>query len=125
MTNTSFNGVQGQEQFLQLLVTQLQYQDPLSPMEQTDFLSQLAQFSSLEAMQQLNVRFADMLALQELTEGASLLGRTVIFRNPETGASDAGIVQAAHVDGDRLMLVIGGYEVSLDEVQTIVADPTA
>ena len=51
--------------FLQLLITQLRYQDPLSPMENEAFLAQLAQFSSLEQMQQLNANFTSSMALAQ------------------------------------------------------------
>ncbi|MBR1735637.1 MAG: flagellar hook capping protein, partial [Firmicutes bacterium] len=45
--------------FLRLLTTQLQYQDPLSPMENTEFIAQMAQFTSLEQMQNLNTTMSN------------------------------------------------------------------
>ena len=51
---TEKNDLMGKEDFLHLLVTQLQAQDPLNPMESTDFTAQLAQFSSLEQLQNVN-----------------------------------------------------------------------
>jgi len=67
------------ETFLQLLVAQLQYQDPMDPQSDTDFVTQLAQMSSLEEMQQLNTSFSSVqayslvgkLAYAESTDGTT------------------------------------------------------
>ncbi|MCA9730159.1 MAG: hypothetical protein KC729_20915, partial [Candidatus Eisenbacteria bacterium] len=66
--------------FLQLLITQMRYQDPLSPMDNEAFLAQLAQFSSLEQMQQLNENFTNSMALAQSEANSSatgLIGRYV------------------------------------------------
>ena len=55
----------GKEEFLQLLVTQFQYQDPLNPMEDKEFIAQLAQFSSLEQNMKLNENMENLLSLQQ------------------------------------------------------------
>lgn len=59
----------GRDAFLQLLVTQLQHQDPMQPQENGEFLAQLAQFSSLESLQQIK---DDIAALRALLEPAAL-----------------------------------------------------
>ncbi len=55
----------GKEDFLNLLVTQLQYQDPLSPMDDKEFVAQLAQFSSLEQLTNLNTNMETLVAGQD------------------------------------------------------------
>ena len=85
-----------QEQFLQLLVTQLQHQDPLHPQDDTTMLAQLAQFSALEQMK------AIAQAGQQARAGA-LLGRTVAGAAP-TGEVTAGKVAAVNINGDSLEL---------------------
>jgi flagellar basal-body rod modification protein FlgD len=70
----------GKEDFLKLLVTQLQHQDPLSPVENAEFVAQLAQFSALEQMQNLNENVSQQGTLiQSLNNSviAALVGRTV------------------------------------------------
>lgn len=59
--------VTGKNEFLQLLVTQLQNQDPLNPMDNTEFLSQMAQFSSLEQLIHINTTLEKMSAAQTET----------------------------------------------------------
>ena len=64
----------GKDDFLKLLVTQLKYQDPLSPMDNGEFVAQLAQFSSLEQMQNLNDNFEQMMSAQQLVQMSQLIG---------------------------------------------------
>nr|WP_261343020.1 flagellar hook capping FlgD N-terminal domain-containing protein [Maioricimonas rarisocia] len=110
----------GQQQFLELLVTQLKNQDPLEPVEQTEFISQLAQFSVVEGVETLNLQFDDMLRLQQLTEGAQLVGRTVEFISPITGETVQAPVQEARVLDGRMMLTAGTDVVPLDQVLAVV-----
>jgi len=65
LTSAVADNTLGQDAFLQLLVTQLRYQDPLSPMENEAFIAQLAQFSSLEQMQQLNTNVETSIQLDQ------------------------------------------------------------
>ena len=57
MLNSDFTAEVGRQQFLELMVTQLQHQDPLEPVGQQEFLDQLAQFSVVEGVEQLNAQF--------------------------------------------------------------------
>ena len=81
---TGSQQVLGKDDFLQLLVTKLQYQDPLSPMEDSDFIAQLAQFSSLEQMNNIADGIAasnewDFLQMQSLNNvlASGLIGNDV------------------------------------------------
>ena len=64
-------------QFLKLLLTQLRYQDPLDPMDDTAMLAQQAQFASLEQMQNLNTNLVGLMAMQNVGQATSLIGHTV------------------------------------------------
>ena len=61
----------GKSDFLNLLITQLQFQDPLEPMDDTDFIAQLAQFSSLEQMQNLNTSFSQSMGFSLIVKHIS------------------------------------------------------
>ncbi|NQD38070.1 flagellar hook assembly protein FlgD [Permianibacter sp. IMCC34836] len=74
----------GQEDFLALLTTQLQYQDPFKPLENTEFIAQMAQFSSLDSQQQLLTSVNDLassLTSNQALQASSMVGRTVLVPN--------------------------------------------
>ncbi|OOG44437.1 flagellar hook assembly protein FlgD [Polaromonas sp. A23] len=66
-----------QEDFLKLLLTQLKFQDPLKPVDNTAFLAQLAQFSSLAQTKALDDKIGQLLSIQSATQSIGLLGKTV------------------------------------------------
>lgn len=118
-TATSLTGA-SQDQFLQLLVAQLQNQDPLSPADSTQFVSQLATFSQLQETQKLTASFDQMLKLQQLTQGSSLLGKTVEY-TPVSGPPATGTVSALTVRDGSVMLAVGSATVALDQVNRVTA----
>jgi flagellar basal-body rod modification protein FlgD len=65
------------ESLLKIILTQLTYQDPLKPMDNFEFVSQLAQFSQIQIGQTGNVRLTELAAAQSTLQATSLLGRTV------------------------------------------------
>ncbi len=88
----------GHEEFLTLLVAQLENQDPLNPMEGTEFAAQLAQFSSLEQLMQINEGISGLKTPSTSAPAtfASLLGTEVALRDPTVvmgGANASGLVE--------------------------------
>lgn len=78
---STLENIVNKDQFLKLLVTQLKYQDPLNPMESTEFTSQLAQFTSLEQLYNLNSSFEGLknaMTSQNNYQAANLIGKSVI-----------------------------------------------
>jgi len=123
MEAAGFNAAVGQQQFLNLLVTQLQYQDPLQPVDQQDFISQLAQFSVLDGVERLNGHFDELVKVQTLSQGAGLVGHLIEYASPSSGGMASGRVeQAQFVDG-RLTISVNGEQVAIDSIQAILADP--
>jgi flagellar basal-body rod modification protein FlgD len=83
MSNTPSQEL-GKEEFLQLLVAQLRHQDPLEPMQDTEFIAQMSQFSSLEQLINMNKNLTNSIDLDYMTSqsiansmATSLLGRTI------------------------------------------------
>lgn len=83
----------GKDDFLKMLITQLQNQDPLKPMEDTEFIAQMAQFSSLEQMQNMNKSVLT-------TQATGMIGKTISWSDNTTGDVQSGVVKAVKiVDG--------------------------
>jgi len=82
----------GQEEFLKILLSQLQYQDPLKPLDNQQFLAQLAQFSTLAQTSQLNDRIDTLLNIQSATQSVGLIGRTVEVQSTVGDTAAVGVV---------------------------------
>ncbi len=102
--------------FLQLFVTQLQNQDPMSPLEGHEFIAQLAQFSSLEQLTSLNSSFEDNLKFQQLTGGSKFIGQKATYFNSASGRLDEGTIQGANTDGSTISVVIGNRNIPISDV---------
>jgi len=119
-TNTASNI---QMDYMNLLITQLQNQNPLEPLDNNEMASQLAQFSQLQQLESMNESFTKVLATTELTYANSLIGKEVSFMlETETGAIDitSGIVEQVYnnVDGE-IFLRVGEYMFGLENVITV------
>ena len=119
MPTVGFNSQLGQDQFMQLLTTQLRNQDPLEPVNQQDFLGQLAQFSQLQGIEKLNTNFAESLKFQQLSQGGSLVGSRVEYTNAQ-GESKTGVVDSARVLNGALHFQIGDDTVSLGDLAGVL-----
>ena len=86
------------EDFLKILVVQLTHQDPTNPMEDREFIAQMAQFSSLEQMQNLNREFARVADLIALSQATSLIGKIV----------DVNVSAGRDLEGRELFSVVSG-----------------
>lgn len=119
-SSATASGAMGREDFLKLLMTQLRNQNPLDPMKDTDFGAQLAQFSTLDGIQQLNTNFTQLLQLQGLTQGANLVGKTILFDKQGSSTPARGAVDSVRFDGGKVQLMVGGTAVELTQVRGIV-----
>ncbi|EJL72188.1 flagellar hook capping FlgD N-terminal domain-containing protein [Variovorax sp. CF313] len=102
-TNLQANSL-GMEDFLKILLTQLTYQDPLKPMDNQQFMAQMAQFTSLEQTQQLNTKIETLITNQAALQSVGLIGKTVDV-NTATGLV-TGTVSALSLSGDAPLLTV-------------------
>ncbi len=94
-----------QQDFLKILLTQLTYQDPMKPMDNQQFMAQMAQFTSLEQTQQLNSKIATLIGNQSALQSVGLLGRTVDLMTT-TGSTVTGTVTALSLSGDSPQITV-------------------
>ncbi|AFV02539.1 Flagellar basal-body rod modification protein FlgD [Dehalobacter sp. UNSWDHB] len=134
-TNVSTSSTDGatldKQAFLQLLIAQLQNQDPMSPTDNTQFVAQLAQFSSLEqlsnmstAMTELKESLVTLNSQSLLTQGAAMIGKQVTWTD-SAGASQSGTVTSVKWSDGSLALVVGDAELSLEDITEIKGSTTA
>ena len=95
----------GKDDFLKLLITQLSNQDPTNPMENTQFIAQMAQFSSLEQMTNMNTEFAKLVDSLSTSQAVSMIGKTVEISNGDIQVT--GVVDGATVGGQPQIQVNG------------------
>jgi flagellar basal-body rod modification protein FlgD len=95
----------GMEDFLKILLTQLTYQDPLKPMDNQEFMAQMAQFTALEQSQQVNDKMSLLVANQAALQSIGLIGRTVDFSTAE-GSNLTGTVSALSLAGETPSLTV-------------------
>ena len=114
---TAKSGDLDKEAFLQLLVTQMKYQDPLEPTDNTEYVSQLATFSELEQM-------TNLVASSDLTRASQLVGQyvTVKQKNETTGEETitGGKVDYVTVENGKGYLNIGDSKYSIDDLDSVV-----
>ncbi len=108
------------DQFLQLLVAQLRNQDPMRPMEDRDFIAQLAQFAVLEQLENLGQEFKQAQTTQQLAAAGGLIGRTV--EAEADGQVVSGRVSAVLVDSaGAVSLKVGDKTVPFGAVRKILS----
>jgi flagellar basal-body rod modification protein FlgD len=112
-----------QMDYMKLLITQLQNQNPLEPLDNNEMASQLAQFSELQQLETMNSSFAKVLTSTERNYAASLLGKEVAFAaETEEGTVDTqkGTVEQVYYNNNgEIWLTVGDYAVRLEDVITV------
>lgn len=93
-----------QEDFLRILLTQLRFQDPLKPVDNQQFVAQLAQFSALEINRQQSEKIDTLLTVQSANQALGLIGRNIELRSAQGGV--VGTVQAVSFASGEARLTV-------------------
>lgn len=122
VSNKSGNSQElGKDQFLSILITQLRHQDPLQPMQDREFIAQMAQFTSLEQLLNINNQLTAM--SQSLGAASSLIGKQVSWMFKPVDGSEttmkSGIVDSIVVREGIHYAQVAGSEVALNEILKI------
>jgi flagellar basal-body rod modification protein FlgD len=102
------NGELGKNDFLKLMVAQLQAQNPLEPSNGTEYISELAQFSQLEQTTNLAQTSSQSVAAQQVAQAVGLIGHTVSYIDPSTGDTTQGSVQNVEITSTGATLTVEG-----------------
>ncbi|MBI6704059.1 flagellar hook assembly protein FlgD [Pseudomonas viridiflava] len=122
-TKTDSTGTLGKDSFLQLLVTQMKNQNPLDPQDNTEFVAQLAQFSSVESLQNLTTTvdsIAGSYQSSQALQASSLVGRSVIINAGSTAVDTAkGMVGSIAVPATSSVTSVKIYDAQSNLVNTV------
>src|SRR5690349_8903084 len=118
-------GQLGKDDFLKLLVTQLQYQDPMNPSDNQQFMAQMAQFSMVEGINNLESTLGSL-------QGVGLIGKEIVYK-ADDGSTKTGTATSIAMKGSSYTVQVDGADVDPASIlgvttaasPTTATDPTA
>lgn len=110
--------------FLQLLVAQLQYQDPTNPVDTSAFLNQTATLSQVQTMTSMQSTLASLLGAQQAQSATAMIGKQVTYTD-SAGSSAQGVVTAASLFANGATVQIGSTSVPLSSITGVSNPATA
>ena len=114
----------GKDTFLKLLVAQLKFQNPMEPVDSSQFMAQTAQFTMVEKLQALAAQTDALVAGEASQRAAGLLGRQVTYVDG-SGVEQKAVVTGTKFGADGPVLKVGSTEISLSDVREVAIAPTA
>lgn len=109
----------GSAQFMQLLLAQLRYQNPLDPMQNEEMIMQLTQINSLQELQSINNALVELSRSSRLASASNMLGKTVLASLGD-GTTMEGVVTGISVIGNETYLWLGEQMVPLSSIIKVV-----
>ena len=113
----------GSQEFMNLMMKQLQYQDPMEPVSNTEFIAQQAQFSQLSTTQEMNDSIASN---NSISQALSLVGKNVTLRDPDDASKTiTGEVTSSSIKGKNSTITVNGKDYALSYLKTVNSSPAA
>jgi flagellar basal-body rod modification protein FlgD len=112
---TNPNAILGKDDFLKLLVTQLQHQDPMNPMDDKDFMGQMAQFSSLEQITNLVSATQAQAFSTQMSQAVGLIGHNVSWVAAD-GTNGTGTASKVSISDGAIQITVGESQITPDEI---------
>ena len=106
------------DMFLKLLVAQLKYQNPMEPVDSSQFMAQTAQFTMVEKLEAMAAQTDALVAGEQAQRAAGLLGRQVTYADAQ-GALQTGVVTGTRLGSDGPVLLLGETELPLNQVREV------
>lgn len=103
--NTQATTSLGMQDLMKILLTQLQYQDPTQPMDNAQFVAQIAQFAALDQTRQMNENTAQLVTMQSLTQSVGLLGRIIGYTTSSNGSATGQVTSITLSEGTPTLTV--------------------
>jgi len=112
-----------QEDFMRILLAQLQFQDPLKPMDNQEFVAQLAQFSGLEINRQQSEKVDELLAMQSVDQSVGIIGKSIEVQTSSGSSTVGNVIAVSFRTGEpRLTVNVSGTtitDVKLSDVMLV------
>ncbi|WP_370327642.1 flagellar hook assembly protein FlgD [Euzebya sp.] len=115
----------GQDMFLKLMVAQLKYQNPLSPMDGSEFMAQTAQFTTVEKLNELTETISASLMNDRLGTATGMIGRDVTYAGDDGNAATSAVKSVRFTVTGPLLILADGRELGMGEVQSVAAASAA
>jgi flagellar basal-body rod modification protein FlgD len=116
--SSAAGGTLGKDQFLRLLTTQLQHQDPMSPLDDMSFIGQMAQFSALEQTTNMAEALDRYGLSQQVAQSIGLLGHVVDADDP-SGAPITGTVDSVAISNGSIAIDVAGTTVAPGAIKQV------
>ncbi len=112
----------GKDDFLKLLIVQLENQDPTKPLEDKAFIAQMAQFSSLEQMTEINTTLSNLIINNKINNAYSLLGKWVEVLDKDTNKLIEGNVTEVQFKNGTPNITVNGMSYSVDDIVKVAVN---
>lgn len=105
--------------FQELFLAQLKYQDPMEPMDNNEYITQMAQFSQVETLQTISAKLDKLGSGNSIAEAAALIGNEIQGLDRDSLSIVSGIASSMRVEEGDILFNIGSSEINLNDITSV------